>query len=243
MKRCLCVLSIVLTSHAAIAGEQPFSASWYFWSLGLNVYSQNTYPSNFTGVAGSRTAMPLIATRGPGLHARSNGPERTWAFNLPAYKTLTQSIAADGYIEVKVGPSDSRYMTVLTEIALLASAGKQPITVGLFSSELGFEPQHQIGKDRIISSTASDHPSLIALDEIPEKYSPALVTYRLYFASTTTNWFALGGSTELSTNNAGLVIRGKAVDAAQESAGLYLSTVVGVWMCAASLCIRRRKRR
>jgi len=241
MKKAVALSILLFVSATASAETNQFSAGWIFWSLGVQVSSQQTYASNFSG-AYSQTATPYYASRGGGLQGKTNGPVRTWAFNLPSYSTFADAIASDAYIEMNVGPKTSGYLTQLSEISLLTSVGGGSISVGLFSSQLGFTPAQQIGTSLIMSSTNSASPESLLFSGISDTFSSSLVSYRLYFTSSQTNWFALGGNVGFTTNNSGLVLRGNSAVVPEPNMFYYLYAVFGIWILAVILSVLKKNK-
>jgi hypothetical protein len=187
---------------------------------------------------------PYIATRGTGLQAKTNGPTRTWAFSMPTYSTFEEAILAGAYIEFTLTPKNG-FSAQLTNVFFPASVGSGTVGVGLFSSQLGFAPEYQIGTTMIIASTNSAAPDNIQFNGIDGSFSSSSVSYRLYFTSAQSNWFLLGDSSDtgFTTNDLGLIVRGNSAVVPEPSAlGLFYGVAV-FWLSTVMLTVFKRKRK
>jgi len=242
MKILVALSCIVVTCGSLLAQTNEFRGGW--WFPGPSFSQQVSVSSNYSGVALSQTVVPYRATRGDGLQANTNGPARTWAFSTPTYSTFEDAILADAYIEITLTPK-SGFSTQLTNVFFPASVGSGTIGVGLFSSQLGFTSEHQIGTTMLITSTNSAAPDDIQFNGIDGSFSSSSVSYRLYFTSTQPNWFLLGDSSSVgyTTNDLGLIVGGNSAVVPEPSVFVLFYAVAAFWFSTVLLTIFRRKRK
>jgi len=243
MKLFVALSCVIVSCSPLLAQTNAFGVGW--WFPGPGSFSQQvSVSSNYSGVAISQTVFPYVATRGAGLQAKTDGPGRTWAFSTPVYPTFEDAILAGAYIEFTLTPK-SGYSTQLTNIFFRASVGAGTVGVGLFSSQLGFTSDQQIGTTMLMTSTNSAIPDDIQFNGIDGSFSSSSESYRLYFTSTQSNWFLLGDSSSVgyTTNDLGLIVSGNSAVVPVPSVFVLFYGVAAFWFSTVLLTTFKRKRK
>lgn len=240
MKVFLALTCIVASLGSLRAQTNHFTVGWFY----PNSYSASaSVATNYTGVAMSELLTPVVATRGPGLGAWSDGPARTWGFSLPVYPSFEQAIESGAYIEFTLTPA-SGFMTQLGYLYFPASVFSESLSVGLFSSATGFDTQHQLGETFVVSSTNSAAPDFVQFNNSSGPFYGSSTTYRLYFTSAESNHFFLGNSSHVgwTSNEHGMTIIGFSAPAVPEpSAFGFLCGVGAFWFATVVLTVSRKR--